>query len=98
PPGPHALRFYWRSPAEAEPLARPHLGGAYLAGLPAVPLECRLLVPPGYEVASTQGGAASSVIQQIMARARAQLTLCLFLASALTADTIPLLITAQKAL
>src|SRR5262249_26397195 len=46
PPAPHSLRVYWRSLPEAEPLEQPHLGGAYLAGLPGVPLNCRLLVPP----------------------------------------------------
>lgn len=81
PPGPRLVRLRWRYLPGAEALDRPHLGGVFLAGVPALPVHGRLLVPPGFGLSHLTEELAASQTQLLLARTRAYLSLSRFLAN-----------------
>jgi len=95
-PGPRTLRLRWRFLPEGESLEHPHLGGAYLRGVPASPRQGRVIVPFGYGVSSMPEGNESSLMQQLLARAQAQLALCHFLAKPFSTTVTSALLGAHK--
>jgi hypothetical protein len=93
----HTARVYWQLPPDAEQLERPRLGGVSWDDLAAPTVLARLHVPPGRQVSSRPQGSLSTLMQQLWARAQAQLDLSRFLAGSQGSEVVSALAAAQKA-
>ncbi len=93
--GVHVLMAYWYYLEQAEPLESPHLGGVYLAGAPATPLQGRLLVPAGHEAVVPTGEPVADLPRYLLSATRAHIGVTRFLAQQLV-PLAPALIAAQK--
>jgi hypothetical protein len=96
PSGQRLVRVEWQLPPEAEPLTRPRLDGAHLAGSVGAVVQGEVLIPSGYEMSSPAAGVISSRADQLLARARAQLAMGRFLSTPSGSDTTQALVLSQK--
>ncbi len=79
PAGARLLRVCWRFNAGVEPLDQPKIGGVYIAGVPSVPRLGCIIAPVGQTLSSRASATISSLMEQLVARARAELELSRFL-------------------
>src|SRR4029077_12306245 len=73
--GARLLRVCWRFNTGSEPLDHPRMAGVHLAGVPSVPRLGRIIAPAGRALTSRASAGTSSLMEQLVARAGAELEL-----------------------